>query len=494
MARIKRRQIVLAILIVIAIGLGVSLFSEEGAKLGVGAPAWIPKPTIPSRMLHRQVPLVKTPAYAAAPGFESALPSCRVTDLPNDPLVTEYGQNNIRLSRTYEGSGVRVRRVLQKAIRGEPIKIAVMGGSVSTGHSLTWPHTAENHMHLRVHKWFQDTFPGAEHTINTDSAIPAVTARYFSYCIHETLPDDVDLILLEMDINHDDPTPESLRSTEAMYRTILSLPNQPAVIYMSVFALVFQDLTHGWRHSALISQWLDVPEINIRNWMLPHVMKHPEAIPPLYLNFADDLDIRHVNGKGHRAMGDMVIAYLREQLCLLSRDGPVEKQPSNPMWPTMDISRSLPRLGMLQPWDETSSMPLLYPKCQSITSTKFPLQPTVANGWESVDRNDKKSFEATVPGSEISFNVHTDAGLLGMFFWMTNRDGFGQVACWVDGDQRDERIRRVAAYNPHHPASTFEHSGDLWNDLTPGDHIMTCRLETGPTGGNTFRIAATVTR
>lgn len=58
------------------------------------------------------------------------------------------------------------------------------------------------------------------------------------YCIHETLPDDVDLILLEMDINHDDPTSESLRSTEAMYRTILSLPNQPAVIYMSVFALV----------------------------------------------------------------------------------------------------------------------------------------------------------------------------------------------------------------------------------------------------------------
>lgn len=119
----------------------------------------------------------------------------------------------------------------------------------------------------------------------------------------------------------------------------------------------------------------------------------------------------------------MVIGYLREQLCMLLRDGPVEKQPSDPMWPGMDISRSLPRvsalvpqgdvrtsshsilsvfqLGMLQPWDETSSMPLLYPKCQSITSTKFPLQSLSTNGWESVDRNDKKSFEATVPGSEI---------------------------------------------------------------------------------------------
>ena len=95
---------------------------------------------------------------------------------------------------------------------------------------------------------------------------------------------------------------------------------------------------------------------------------------------------------------------------------------------------------------------------------------------------------------EQSFNVNTDAGLLGMFFWMTNKDGFGQVACWVDDDQREERIRRVSAYNPYHPASTFEHSGDLWNDLSPGQHTLTCRLETGSTGGNIFRIAATVTR
>jgi hypothetical protein len=64
-------------------------------------------------------------------GWNDALQSCRMTDLPNDPLVKEYGQNNIRLSRTYEGSGTRVRRVMEKALRGEKIKIAVVGGSVS---------------------------------------------------------------------------------------------------------------------------------------------------------------------------------------------------------------------------------------------------------------------------------------------------------------------------------------------------------------------------
>lgn len=69
--------------------------------------------------------------YGSAPGFEAALPSCSIADLVHDPLVQEYGQNNIRLSRTYEGTGARVRKVLKKALRGQPIKIAVVGGSVS---------------------------------------------------------------------------------------------------------------------------------------------------------------------------------------------------------------------------------------------------------------------------------------------------------------------------------------------------------------------------
>ena len=67
---------------------------------------------------------------------------------------------------------------------------------------------------------------------------------------------------MELDINHYDPHEASLKATEALYRTILDMPQQPAIIYMSIFALVFNDMTHGWRHSALISQWLDVVSIS----------------------------------------------------------------------------------------------------------------------------------------------------------------------------------------------------------------------------------------
>jgi hypothetical protein len=118
----------------------------------------------------------------------------------------------------------------------------------------------------------------------------------------------------------------------------------------------------------------------------------------------------------------MLIAYLREQLCLLQRGGPVEQAASGAHLPSNDIADTLPRvcgiyeqmpykldtltlayfqLGMLQKWSENGSLPISQPRCQSITSTKFPLKPVRADGWESYNRNDKRGWEATTPGSEI---------------------------------------------------------------------------------------------
>lgn len=72
-----------------------------------------------------------------------ATASCEVCiATPDDPLCAEYGSTNVRLSRAYQGSGYRVRRFLEKAMRGEEVRIGVIGASVSLGHGLngapTW--------------------------------------------------------------------------------------------------------------------------------------------------------------------------------------------------------------------------------------------------------------------------------------------------------------------------------------------------------------------
>lgn len=134
-SRFQRRPLLLSILIIASLYLAGSQLRKPGVDLSI-LPSWTSQSISPLRYashLRDQVVLnapVSSPA--AAPGFERALPSCRVADLIDDPLVKEYGQNNIRLSRTYEGTGARVRQLLQKAMRGEKIKIAAVGGSVST--------------------------------------------------------------------------------------------------------------------------------------------------------------------------------------------------------------------------------------------------------------------------------------------------------------------------------------------------------------------------
>lgn len=62
--------------------------------------------------------------------------TCEVCVLTPDDPMCEYGVDNINLSRNYEGSGFRVRRFLEKALRGEEIEIAVIGASVTAGHGL----------------------------------------------------------------------------------------------------------------------------------------------------------------------------------------------------------------------------------------------------------------------------------------------------------------------------------------------------------------------
>lgn len=52
-------------------------------------------------------------------------------------------------------------------------------------------------------------------------------------------------------------------------------------------------------------------------------------------------------------------------------------------------------------WSKTASVPALHPRCETVASKTMPLQAASMSGWELVNRNDKKSYEATVPGSEI---------------------------------------------------------------------------------------------
>ena len=69
---------------------------------------------------------------------------------------------------------------------------------VSAGHAIQWPLGPDNYMYPHILQWFQQTFPGADHQLDNNAALPATTNLYFSYCLLEHVPLDADIVFVEM--------------------------------------------------------------------------------------------------------------------------------------------------------------------------------------------------------------------------------------------------------------------------------------------------------
>lgn len=93
-----------------------------------------------------------------------------------------------------------------------------------------------------------------------------------------------------------------------------------------------------------------------------------------------------------------------------------------------------------------------------------------------------------------SFDVEVVEGTVGLFVWKSPFDGFGELVCWMDGNESLDSKKFVKAFTDRRPAASFEHTGDMFKNLSPGKHTLSCRSKAGKDGGTTFRISAVVSR
>lgn len=96
----------------------------------------------------------------------------------------------------YEGANARFHRVIGEALAGKPIKIGVLGGSVTKGHGV---RRTENWTNLFLDAW-KELFPKSKTTL-INGAVPATGSDYYSMCFGEHVDEDVDLIIVELLIN-----------------------------------------------------------------------------------------------------------------------------------------------------------------------------------------------------------------------------------------------------------------------------------------------------
>lgn len=48
---------------------------------------------------------------------------------------------------------------------------------------------------------------------------------------------------------------------DALHRGLLSLPQEPAVMRVSVFSIIFQEMTRGYTSTLAMSHWHDIPVV-----------------------------------------------------------------------------------------------------------------------------------------------------------------------------------------------------------------------------------------
>ncbi|SCV73159.1 BQ2448_7084 [Microbotryum intermedium] len=384
-----------------------------------------------------------------------ATQSCELCIVDRHNPLCEYGIDNIRQSRHFMGSGHRVRRFMEKALRGENVTIGVMGASDTAGHGLknglSW--------HERMTEQLQAHFPNLKVHVGAEAGM---NSKLFAYCFDSVVPRDLDMYMVELDINND-AVSGTFVADDHLYRGLLGLPQEPAVIRVSVFALGFTELLRGFGSNIGTSAFFDIPVIGIRNWILPHIIKNPDQAELFFSkDWAGTTDLRHIGEESHRALGDMIALYLEEQKCEAERRQYSADKVADPVLPTCQFvaSETAPLVAFGNEWSEK---------------------------WRKEEWNGKRAWTSSEVGAIISFEFI--GARVGIFVWATNGAGNtvkpGQARCWVDDTV--ERGVIVDAYKSGKAA------GSSWNTVADpidfGEHMLTCEiLSSSSTGGHDFRI------
>lgn len=146
--------------------------------------------------------------------------------------------------------------------------------------------------------------------------------------------------MIETAVN-DEVSEELRRSSETLLRSVMSMPQQPAVMYVDSFATRSSSGRDGLRdggdlHGPLAA-FYDVPHISLRAPLLPHLMFNSSLKQPYFLG-----DGRHIAKPLHRALGRLVVSYLQDELCTLDQQVAADESVADELWPAPDLLGTVP--------------------------------------------------------------------------------------------------------------------------------------------------------
>lgn len=345
------------------------------------------------------------------------------------------------------GDVSRIQHALAKARRGEPIRVGVIGGSITEGASAS---TEAERWGNRVAQWWRETFPAAQVEF-VNAGIGATGSDLGSHRVaRHLLAQPVDFVVAEFAVN-DGHCAQVTETLEGLTRQILSQPNQPGM--MLLFLMNQQGYNVQDMHEP-IGQHYGLPMVSYRDALWPEVKAGR-------VNWEDiAADNVHPNSRGHGYCADFVTAVLDDILAGLPPDSEIPPAPPLPAPLTSNI------------FEHTALF------------NRAALTPLRNEGWLAVDGGRfGPAWQSSTPGSEMEFTVEGTA--ISLLFYRIKSD-MGMLEAqvddqapltmdaWFDGDWGGYSVFQLLA-----------------RDLPPGSHRLRVRLlneKNANSNGHLFKI------
>ena len=336
-----------------------------------------------------------------------------------------------------------VRKVMEKAISGQPVTVAALGGSITEGFFSSSPEKSYAGI---MANWWKKKFPETE--INYINAGIGATDSYLGLhrAKRDVLSYEPDFIIVDFTVN-DTAEPFYEKSYERLIKTLLCAKSRPAVVLLF---MTMEDGTNAQAYHSKVGEKYTLPMISYGNVVLAEI----EAVCYQWADISPD-DI-HPNDRGHEIAGGLVCAYLDriyeecgKEKAKRTEARETETNPKEGIGDILDGSNTAP--VSLNGWETAD------------------LHPHLHNGW--LGNSDIGSLEF-----ELEF------ANLGLTYWKAVDGSFGKAEIYIDG-----KCERVLDGNFPDGWGDFGRSDEVYASACKKKHHVAVKVL--PEEGKTMKFA-----
>ena len=215
--------------------------------------------------------------------------------------MTDEVKVNFEKGIVNEGNDSRIVKCMRRALAGESIRLAFLGGSITQGSLSSTP---ERCYAYRTYEWWKDNFPKADITY-INAGIGGTTSHLgVGRVQEEVLSRRPDFVIVEFSVNDADRDPHFRETYESLVRRILAAEGKPALLL--VHNVRYDDGGNAEPIHRPVGAHYNLPSVAMKPVIYAMV---EEGVLDRRDVTPDDL---HPNDLGHELVAGVITGYLQK--------------------------------------------------------------------------------------------------------------------------------------------------------------------------------------